>query len=213
MSDLDISKIVQAPLPESQYYKEESDKKQIVIHHTAGGPNAKNVVAGWKSDEVKVGTAFIIDGEGIIHQCFSSKYWAHHLGTKLSNNSLLNKRSVAIEVTNWGGLTKKDGKFYNYVNKEVPANEVYTFEHAFRGSKYFHKYNEKQIESLRQLIVYLAKTYKISLTYYPEIWDLSAKAMNGSNGIFTHVSYRRDKQDMSPQEDLINMLRNLQKTN
>lgn len=221
---LDISKIVQIPLPESQYYKQIFPKNQIVIHHTAGGPNAKNVVAGWKSTKDRVATAFIIDGNGIIHQCFSSKYWAHHLGLKRSNNTKLNQKSIAIEVTNWGGLEKggyyKKGKFiekypdkfYSYTGTEVPYEQVYDMfvtRQSWRGLRYFHKYTDDQIESLRQLLVYLGETYKIPLKYEWEIWFLNEDALTGKPGLFTHVSYRKDKQDMWPQPELIKMLINL----
>jgi len=36
MSTLDLSKIKQVPLKETQYFKEETKKVQIVLHHTAG---------------------------------------------------------------------------------------------------------------------------------------------------------------------------------
>lgn len=207
MEKLDINKIVQVPLLESQYYKEEFIKKQIVLHHTAGGSNAKNVVASWKSNTERVATAFIIDGEGVIHQCFSSRYWAHHLGTKSSNNIMLNKQSIAIEICNWGILTRKGDKYYTYTNKEIPASEVLTLDTPFRGSKYYHKYNAKQIESVRQLIVYLSEVYNIPINYKPTIWDVNVDALKGEQGLFTHVSYRRDKSDCAPDPSLIQMLK------
>lgn len=215
---LDISKIVQIPLPESQYYKQIFPKNQIVIHHTAGGPNAKNVVAGWKSTKDRVATAFIIDGNGIIHQCFSSKYWAHHLGLKRSNNTKLNQKSIAIEVTNWGGLEKggytkagkfieKDpDKFYSYTGTEVPHEQVHDMGVKWHGSRFYHRYRDTQIESLRQLLVYLGETYKIPLEYNWEIWSVNNGSLTGKPGVFTHVSYRKDKQDMWPQPELVDML-------
>ena len=33
---LDTTKIKQVPLKETQYFKAEAEKKQIVLHHTAG---------------------------------------------------------------------------------------------------------------------------------------------------------------------------------
>lgn len=224
MSELDTSKIVQVPLPESQYFKQEFPKNQIVIHHTAGGPNALNVVAGWKASSDRVATAFIIDGSGVIHQCFSSKHWAHHLGTTLANNVALNKNSVAIEVTNWGGLEKggytkagkfvaKDAtKFYSYAGTAIPASQVLDLGSKWHGSRYYHLYSDAQIESLRQLLVYLGKTYAIPLDYIEGMWDLNNDAMAGKKGLYTHVSYRIDKQDMWPQPKLIDMLKQLAST-
>ena len=68
MKKLDTSKIVQVRLKETQYYQEEFPKKQIVIHHTVSNGNAKNVMAWWAKTPARVGTAYIIDRDGIIHQ-------------------------------------------------------------------------------------------------------------------------------------------------
>lgn len=206
---LDTSKIVQVKFSESQYYKEEFPKNQVVIHHTVSGSNAVRVFDGWSANQERVATAFVIAGDGLIHQGFSSRYWAHHLGTKNANNTALNRSSVAIEVCNWGGLTKKDGKYYSAFNSEVPASQVIDYEKKWRGYQYFHKYTAPQIESLRQLIVYLCDTYKIPKTYIPTMWDINNDALAGHKGVYTHVSYRTDKSDMHPQPELIEMLKNL----
>ena len=125
--ELDISKIKQVRLKESQYFAEESAKTQIYLHHTAGNGNAEAVSRYWNGTSDRVATAFVVGQDGLIVQCFSSKHWAWHLGiskaefkgqgAKYQN---LDKASVGIEVCNWGYLKEKDGKFYNYVNTRVP---------------------------------------------------------------------------------------------
>jgi hypothetical protein len=55
----------------------------------------------------------------------------------------------------------------------------------------------------------LAKDFDIDLTYQTDMWDISENALSGNNGIYTHVSYRSDKNDMSPQTELITMLKSL----
>jgi len=69
----------------------------------------------------RIATCIIIDDKGIANQCFSSKYWAHHLGVKstylkangftdwTTRNVELNRGSIAIEIDNWGGLFLGDG--------------------------------------------------------------------------------------------------------
>jgi hypothetical protein len=39
------------------------------------------------------------------------------------------------------------------------------------------------------------------------MWDYSRAAMNGSPGIFTHVSFRKDKSDCFPQVELVEVLK------
>jgi N-acetyl-anhydromuramyl-L-alanine amidase AmpD len=201
-------KITDNLLSETQYYKEKQAKKQIVLHHTAGGSNAVNVIHGWNLDARRVGTAFVIDGVGNIFKAFEPEYWAYHLGLKTASNVALNKASIGIEVCNWGQLLFKDGKYYNYVNKEVPENEVVKIT-KFRGFEYYHKYNDAHLNSLGSLTNMLCEKFNISNAYNADMWDISVNAMGGENGIYTHVSYRTDKNDMSPQPNLINLLKTL----
>jgi len=196
-------------LKDNQYFKEKQFKNQIVIHHTAGSGKAANVIHGWDFTPVQVGTAFVIDASGEVVKAFEPEYWAYHLGLKSISNSQLNKNSIGIEICNWGQLIKKsDGKFYNYVNGVVPESEVVQIA-KFRGFEYYHKYNDAQIESLRKLILELAAKFAIPLDYNSDMWDISQNALSGKKGIYTHVSYRTDKNDCSPQFNLIEMLKKL----
>jgi N-acetyl-anhydromuramyl-L-alanine amidase AmpD len=212
---LDTTKIVQTRLKETQYYQEEFPKKQIVIHHTVSNGNAKNVIAWWGKTPARIGVAFVIDREGIIHQCFSSKHWAHHLGIKSAKNKQLNQQSIGIELCAWGSLKRSDVKsgivaqFTSSTGTIVPTNEVIELEKPFRGSKYYQKYTDKQLKTLQILLNYLCETYKIPNSYNSDMWDYSRSAMNGSPGIWTHVSYRKDKSDCFPQVELVEVLKGL----
>jgi N-acetyl-anhydromuramyl-L-alanine amidase AmpD len=217
--NLDITKIVQNRLKENQFFQDKHSKKQIVLHHTVSTGIAKNAIAWWNRTPERVGTAFVIDGDGIIHQCFSSAQWAHHLGCKTSNNKALNQNSIGIEICNWGGLTKggyfkkkvwvpgKQNSFYSSTGAEV--KNVVDYGEKWRGYQFYQKYTVQQIEATRQLLVYLADTYKITTEYQSTMWDFCPKALKGDAGIFTHVSFRKDKSDCHPQEELIAMLKSL----
>lgn len=214
--ELDISKIKQVRLKESQYFAEESAKTQIYLHHTAGNGNAEAVSRYWNGTSDRVATAFVVGQDGLIVQCFSSKHWAWHLGiskaefkgqgAKYKN---LDKASVGIEVCNWGYLKEKDGKFYNYVNARVPESMVTTLDEPFKGYKHWYKYTDAQIESTRQLLVYLCDTYNIPREYRAQIFSLDKEAFKGTPGIYTHNSVRKDKSDIYPCPRMIQMLENL----
>jgi N-acetyl-anhydromuramyl-L-alanine amidase AmpD len=214
--ELDISKIKQVRLKESQYFAEESAKTQIYLHHTAGNGNAEAVSRYWNGTNDRVATAFVVGQDGLIVQCFSSKHWAWHLGiskaefkgqgAKYQN---LDKASVGIEVCNWGYLKEKDGKFYNYVNTRVPESMVTTLDEPFKGFKHWYKYTDAQIESTRQLLVYLCDTYNIPKEYRAQIFSLDKEAFKGTPGIYTHNSVRKDKSDIYPCPRMIQMLENL----
>ena len=196
-------------LNNDQYFKEKNLKNQIVCHHTAGGGNAENVIHGWNFNAERVATAYVIDSKGEVFKAFEPEFWAYHLGLKTASNVPLNKGSIGIEVCNWGQLIKKaDGLFYNYINKVVPENEVVQIK-KFRGFEFYHKYNDAQIESLRKLILELCAKFAINKKYNSDMWDISQNALNGVNGVYAHVSYRTDKNDMTPQINLIEMLKSL----
>jgi N-acetyl-anhydromuramyl-L-alanine amidase AmpD len=204
-----IKDLIQYPLNKTQYYPIVFKKKQIVLHHTVSGPDAKNVINYWGNTIERVATPFIIDGNGNIYQCFSSAHWAHHLGTHNKNNVQLNQQSIGIEICNWGALTEKGGRYYSAFNKEVPKEEVIDYGINWRGHRYFHKYKDEQLDSLKILIEYLCKKYEIPSTYQSDMWELNNRALDGTPGIWTHVSFRPDKSDCHPQLSLINLLKSL----
>jgi len=161
---LDLSKIKQVPLSESQYIKEVTTKKQIVLHHTAGNSS----------------------GVGI-----------------------LDKLAIGIEICSWGPLDKVGDKFYNYVDREVSADQVTKLDKPYKGHLYYHAYTDAQIESVRQLLVYWNRIHGIPLQYNEDIWVVSDRALKGEAGVFTHNSYRKDKTDIHPCPRMINMLKTL----
>lgn len=224
---LDTSKIKQIPLKTSEYFQEEHKKTQIVLHHTAGNASGVNVFNDWNNDSRgRIATCVSISGpgaknssDGEIVQGFSSKYWAYHLGIKGDvfkaykvPHQILDKISIGIEICNWGQLDYENGKFINYVDREIPADQVTTLAEPFKGYKHFHKYSDAQIESVRQLLLYWRDVYNIDLTYdYDQMFKVNTKALKGENGLYTHNSYRKDKIDCYPDPRLIQMLESLNK--
>lgn len=222
---LDLKKIKQVPLKETEYYKEVVTKTQIVLHHTAGNSSAVNVMNDWNKDaRGRIATCISISGagaknsfDGEIVQGFSSRHWAYHLGIKPDvfkarklSYKKLDASSIGIEVCNWGQLEKVGDKFLNYVDREVPADQVCELEVPFKGYKYFHAYTDAQIESVRQLLIYWKETYGINLTYdYDQMFTVNNKALTGVNGLYTHNSYRKDKVDIYPCPRMIAMLKTL----
>ena len=214
--ELDTTKIVQKRLSNDQFIQEEHPKKQIYLHHTAGGGNPVAVANYFQQKEGKVATAFVIGEKGTIVQLFSSKHWAYHLGLKpevfaemgVSYRSL-DKISIGIEICNFGPLKKQNGYFINYVGGRVDRSQVTELNGKYKGHIFWQKYTDEQIESTRQLLVYLCDAYGISKDYFDSIFDIDKRALRGENGIFTHNSVRHDKSDIYPCPRMIEMLKNL----
>lgn len=224
-------------LPVDEYYASETKKNTIYLHHTAGSHRPDFSIQGWAHDKnaaggvLHVGTAYVIGGvstrdrndisfDGIIYRAFNDKYWAHHLGTQLPNNAALNQQSIAIEICNYGPLTKtKDGQYMTYVNSVVPADMVHELETPFRGFKYYHKYTPKQIQALKELMQDIALRHKIDLKagLQPLIksigaaraLDMNLSAQRGVPGVWSHTNVLPGKFDLWPQPEMMEMLLSL----
>ena len=200
------------------YNYERIEKKQIYLHHTAGGPSGEQVFQYWETQANKVATCVAISNDGTIVQGFGSECWAYHLGLGTSvflKHQLpylpLDRSSIGIEICNYGPLTQKGGKYYNYVGGEIKKEDVTTLDKPYKGYKLWQSYTDEQIESVKELLLHWATKYGIDLTYNEDIWDVSKRALKGEEGVFTHNSVRHDKADVYPHPKLIAMLKSLTK--
>lgn len=204
----------------------------LFLHHTAGWNNPYNVANDWNTDKRgRVGTGYIIGGKSIrkgkyggdkydgeVIECFPDNYFAWNLG-KVGNFDI-SIYQASVELANFGYAIKKGDKFYNYINVEIPKEMICDLGFKFRGYRYYHKYTDAQIESLRKLIIHIHKIYpKIEITKgIPELlvkgtapkkaFDFNTDAYNGiQNGTWCHTNVRTDKFDLSPQPNMVNMLK------
>jgi len=220
LKKLNLNDIISVNFPDNQYIKEQTNKNQIVLHHTVSGQGVNGDIAWWRSTVDRVGTAIIVGWDGKIYQCFSSKYWAYHLGLKTRNNKKLNMESIGVEIDSWGGLVQTNKLWYpakwdenlkQFVanTKFMPIKNVQTYKQSYRGFYGFEKYSDAQIEAVRQLLVFWGEKYKIPLGYNSTMFDVSEEALSGKSGVWSHVSFRSDKSDCHPQNELIKMLKSL----
>jgi hypothetical protein len=182
---------------------------------------------GWAADKQRVATAMGIIDNGTLHQCFPSKYWAWHINILSKGNAiksdprfkkfmtyahgeLLEKKSVAVEVCNWGPLESTPDGYKTWAGTIIRDDKrVIMYDKPFRGAKFFERYTDAEIEALWKLIRYWSERYNIPTTYRDSMWDVSVHAVGGDPGVWTHVSFRSDKSDMHPQPELIQMLKSL----
>ena len=214
--------------PETQYVREKTEKKQIVLHHTVSGDSVNGDMSWWLHTRERVATAYVISREGHLHRCFDDQYWAYHLG--LSNHHFthfglgyrkLDPQAIGIELDSWGALVQHtDGKFYPVTTKDgktvpnlkckpVPNIYEYCSNQKYRGFQYFERYTTAQLETLDELLRHLTATHRITSNYRSDIWNVTSRALLGQEGIFAHASYRLDKSDAHPQVELVNLLKSL----
>ena len=121
----------------------------------------------------------------------------------------LDKIGIGVEICNWGQLTQKGSKFYNYVNEVIPNDQVTELTVPFRGYKFYHSYTDAQIESVKQLLLLWKDKWNIPLTFHDDIFDVNVRALSGEPGVYTHCSVRYDKNDIYPHPKMIAMLKSL----
>ena len=200
------------------------------LHHTAGWDNPYNTVSMWNKDKRgRVATQYVIGGsnvkgktkhDGVVVECFPNNYLGWHLGKVGSFK--ISKLSGGVELCNFGYVTKKGDKYYTYVNTEVKPEYVCDLGYKFRGHQYWHAYTDKQIESLRLLILHLRDIYpKMDLVnglpkllkegvHPKDAFEFNTDAYNAKQfGLWTHTNVRKDKFDCFPQPELIEMLKQL----
>lgn len=172
-------------LEQDEYFQDDFKKSIIYLHHTAGSYRPDYVVHGWNKDSNadgsirKIATAFVIGGEsskydnswdGIIVRAFPESKWAWHLGAK-GTNGLYDKLSIGVELCNFGYLNKsKNGEYMTYINKPLPKDQVVELDTPFRGYRYYHKYTDRQIDNLRELLLYLGCKFDINLKLGLQEW-------------------------------------------
>ncbi len=215
----------QFPL-EDIFYPVETPKTQIYIHHTAGNQNVKRTIEIWNTRTDRVSTHYVTNNNGEVEQLYQDEFWANHLGVKGSTFKAfklpyrnLNKYSLGIELSAFGGVTLKDGKYKTIYNSTLPESEVaqpvdaYGKPTTYKGYKYYQKYSNAQIANVKNVITGWMSKYNIPFNYnWDELFNpnsLSAKALSGEKGVYTHNSVRTGKQDVFPQKELIDMFKSI----
>ena len=239
LSETDVAyKIDELMLSKDEYvteYGKIKGRKHIFLHHTSGWNDPIATIKDWENDaRGKIGTHYVIGGtnlktddervDGLIVKCIPDDYFAWHLGSTSKDgiNFEMHKTSIGIEICNFGYLTQKNGKFYTYTGQVVPQKYVCDLGFKFRGYQYWHKYTEAQIESLEHLLTMLGKKYSIDLSKglvarlmklsANDAFEYSKDALSGKlTGILSHTNVRKDKFDVFPQKELVDMLKNFSK--
>ena len=185
----------------NNHFKIITEKKQIVLHHTAGS-TADGAITWWQqrlSGKGTVSTPIVIAPDGKVIMLYNINYYAHHLGVK--GRSDLDKKSIGIEVVSRGFLTQEQAN-------RLPAAEVIEYQQPFRGQTLYHRYTPAQIETLAQLLPTISQLNAIPIQKYSrqDYFEISKNALSGTPGVYTHVSYNPEKSDLHPQPEIIQLL-------
>jgi len=208
-------------LPRGEYKEGPTAKEYLFLHHTAGWHNPYKTVDGWaKDDRGTIATEFVLGGrsvrgdndryDGELVQCLPEGGYGWHLGKNGSQH--MHTHSVAIEICNFSYAT--NGK--TYVGTPIAEEQIVKLPKRFRNHSYWHAYSDKQIETLKRFISWIAERDSIDVRdgLVKEIKKKGAKAFefnqdayNGKiKGMWSHTNTRKDKFDLFPQPNLMDML-------
>lgn len=211
-------------LPEGEYKSGPTNKEYVFLHHTAGWHNPYNCIDQWGRDSRgAVATEFVLGGpsvkgnnedyDGVMVQAFPEGAYGWHLGKNGSQH--MHTHSVGIEVCNFGWI--KDGK--TYAGTRVHESQLVELDKPFRGFKTWHKYSDDQIEALRKWILWIGERDGIDIRKGlpalvkengADAFEFNEDAYYGKvKGVWTHTNTRKDKFDMFPQQELLDMLMGL----
>ncbi len=146
------------------------------------------------------------------------------------------KRTISAEICNYGALKEyKMELFHAYsfkpesqggglknnvqpIPKDQIVDYVKIYGKEFRGSRYYHRYTDKQIASIKELIYKLAKKMYWKLNHLPKdnmdlSWcDLKWEGVMQNLNPMTHTNVRIGKSDVHPQPELLGALAELRDT-
>ena len=208
-------------LPVGEYKQGPINAEWLFLHHTAGWHNPYKTIDSWGRDSRgAVATEFVLGGpsvkgnddkyDGEMVQAFPEGNYGWHLGKNGSQKMHVN--SIGIEVCNFGYIV--NGK--TYAGTTVADSQIVELDKEFRGHKLWHRYSDAQIEALHKWILWIAERDNIDVRAGlpalvkekgAEAFEWNADAYYGKvKGLWTHTNTRKDKVDMFPQPELIDML-------
>jgi hypothetical protein len=198
------------------YYPQETVKKHIVVHHTAGNNDVGATVGWWRErlknpavyGNYKNATQYVISQEGNVYEIYDCKYWAHN------SSSNYNMNTIGIELTSYGYLIKNGNDYYNAYGQKMPLEKVYDLGRIFQGTtRYFEKYTIPQLIATLKLVMYLSQKYDIPVNKNIQFTDFErARGYNDYSGtlaLFFHGNLV-GKTDMYPDDRFIKAFNKLQ---
>ena len=211
-------------LPVGEYKQGPINAEWLFLHHTAGWHNPYKTIDQWATDSRgAVATEFVLGGpsvkgnddkyDGEMVQAFPEGNYGWHLGKNGSQKMHVN--SVGIEVCNFGYVV--NGK--TYAGTTVADSQIVELTKPFRGHKLWHRYSDAQIEALHKWILWIAERDSIDVRAGlpalikekgADAFEFNDDAYYGKvKGLWTHTNTRKDKVDMFPQQELMDMLTSL----
>lgn len=187
---------------ESLYMTGGPPKTLLVLHHTSGydalGALRWNQISSSKSVReggAPVGAHDYVSYDGLVYQAIPYHAWAYHLGVGPALGA--DRRSVAVEIDNLGGMIRRqDGKLYDIYGQvvDVAANVPYNNERIWRQFQFFEEFYQAQVDALIGLTRKILSENpgippRIAADFFPES-PLPFHKLQSFEGILAHTHFR-----------------------
>ena len=183
-------------LPEINYVKSETIKKQIVLANSFSS-DMKHFI-GWITrfngfyDKT---AAFTIDAAGVVYEHFNPIYMGNFF-----QNQEQSKKSIVILIENEGWLTKieEKGEFINWMGNIYNKPDL-VVEKKWRNHSHWAPYNEAQLNSAVQLVDRLCKEFYIPKVAIPN--NTKIEDIDNFDGVIYKSNIEKYYTDLSPAWD------------
>lgn len=226
--NLTLNGMLCTPVHRTGYFHAvENPKERILLHFTAG--QIRSDMSALTRQDFHVSVPFVIGRNGTVYQLYSSKFWSGNIGDGIGNGgNAEDKKTIAIEISNYGFLTEKDGNLETIYSRKKDAQgnvgpvDVYCslqekqayqkIATPFRGQSNYATFTNEQYESLIVLLRYLTATFNIPRQFLPEDKRYTTTAdVLSFKGIVSHVNYRPSgKWDIGPAFDWVRLISGVQ---
>ena len=180
-------------LSESNFFNEQTIKKQIIITHSSS--NGMQHTIKWRNrmnGRYKKTAPFTITQEGLIYQHFDPIYFSEVFG-----NLEQDKKNIVILLENEGWLIKdeKKSQFINWSGHIYNRPES-VYEKKWRGYSYWAPYTDAQFESTIFLVNKLCEDFYIKKNVTPH--NIKIDNIDGFEGILYRSNFEKHYTDLSP---------------
>ena len=136
----------------------------IVIHFTAGR-DRQSAVKTLIDPTVKASAHLVVGRDGSVTQLAPFNEICWHAGKSAYDGRVgLNEFSIGIEIDNAGRLERQGDGFFSWFGRQYPREEVFEGVHRNESeSSYWHRFQERDIETVREICLLLIRAYGLKL--------------------------------------------------
>jgi N-acetyl-anhydromuramyl-L-alanine amidase AmpD len=183
-------------LTDNNFIKEEYKKTQVVIGHN--GRKDMRHIEGWlrrRGGKSKNTAHFTINKEGKIFQHFDTKYYSDLLDVEQDKSNI----SIMLVNSGWLRLDNITKIFTDWLGHAYSKKTSMT-RRSWRGHEYWVNYTDKQMKSLKKLVIQLCDEHNIPKecignNVYNENIDIY-------RGVAFRSNYSQEIKDISPAFDM-----------